>query len=253
MVGQQNFEMGAVVSVVLLVPAVVAFTIDRLVQRRQVALLSSRAVPYAPKPSRGFDLAMLGYCTLIAVFILGILATCQYAALIKLWPYNLELGLKNYRFDLVDGGGWPSYWNSVRMALYTAAIGTVVVFLGAYVVEKARGFAHGRAGLHLLAMMPMAIPGMVLGLAYVFFFNDPANPLHVALRHAGDPGDLARSPTSTPWRISPRSPRSSRWTRSSRRSRPRSSSRSPRCSRGSRCRSACRRSSTSRSICSSTR
>jgi iron(III) transport system permease protein len=26
-------------------------------------------------------------------------------------------------------------------------------------------------------MMPMAIPGMVLGLAYIFFFNDPANPL----------------------------------------------------------------------------
>jgi iron(III) transport system permease protein len=178
-VGQQNFEMGAVVSVVLLVPAVVAFTIDRLVQRRQVALLSSRAVPYAPKPSRRFDLAMLGYCTLVAAFILGILATCQYAALVKFWPYNLELGLKNYQFDLVDGGGWPSYWNSVRMALYTAVIGTAVVFLGAYVVEKARGFGHGRSGLHLLAMMPMAIPGMVLGLAYVFFFNDPANPLYV--------------------------------------------------------------------------
>jgi iron(III) transport system permease protein len=178
-VGQQNFEMGAVVSVVLLLPAVVAFTIDRLVQRRQLALLSSRAVPHAPKPHRGFDLAMLGYCALVGVFILGILATCQYAALIKLWPYNLELSLKNYRFDLVDGGGWPSYWNSVRMALYTAAIGTLVIFLGAYVVEKGRGFAKGRAAFHLLAMMPMAIPGMVLGLAYVFFFNDPANPLHV--------------------------------------------------------------------------
>jgi iron(III) transport system permease protein len=47
------------------------------------------------------------------------------------------------------------------------------------VVEKARGFAKGRAVFHLLAMMPMAVPGMVLGLAYVFFFNNPANPLHV--------------------------------------------------------------------------
>ena len=56
-IGQQNFEMGAVVSVVLLVPAVVAFVVDRLVQRRQVALLSARAVPYAPKPDRRFDLA----------------------------------------------------------------------------------------------------------------------------------------------------------------------------------------------------
>ena len=29
-----------------------------------------------------------------------------------------------------------------------------------------------------LAMMPMAIPGMVLGLAYIFFFNNPDNPLN---------------------------------------------------------------------------
>jgi iron(III) transport system permease protein len=178
-VGQQNFEMGAVVSVVLLVPALIAFAIDRLMQHKQVALLSSRAVPYAPKPNRTFDLTMLAFCCVVAVFILGILGVCQYAALIKFWPYNLELSLKNYQFDLADGGGWASYYNSIRMALYTAAIGTVVVFLGAYVVEKARGLAQGRAAFHMLAMMPMAIPGMALGLAYVFFFNDPGNPLHV--------------------------------------------------------------------------
>jgi iron(III) transport system permease protein len=178
-VGQQNFEMGAVVSVVLLVPALLAFSIDRLMQKKQVALLSSRAVPYAPKPSRAFDLAMLAFCCVVAVFILGILGVCQYAALIKFWPYNLELGLKNYRFDLADGGGWDSYYNSIRMALYTAVIGTVVVFVGAYVVEKARGLTNGRAAFHMLAMMPMGIPGMVLGLAYVFFFNDPGNPLYI--------------------------------------------------------------------------
>src|SRR5215470_1655465 len=47
-VGQQNFEMGAVVGFILLVPAVIAFALDRHVQRRQVALLSARAVPFAP-------------------------------------------------------------------------------------------------------------------------------------------------------------------------------------------------------------
>jgi len=177
-VGQQNFEMGAVVSVVLLLPAVVAFTVDRAMQRRQVALLSASAVPYAPKPHRRFDFIMLGYCALVALFILGILAVCQYAALVKFYPYNLELGLKNYQFDRMDGGGWSSYMNSLRLAAYTAVIGTAVVFIGAYVVEKARGFKKARSGFQLLAMMPMAVPGMVLGLAYVFFFNDPDNPLN---------------------------------------------------------------------------
>ncbi|MGI9488636.1 MAG: putative 2-aminoethylphosphonate ABC transporter permease subunit [Geminicoccaceae bacterium] len=178
-VGQQNFEMGAVVSVILLVPAVIAFAVDRMVQRRQVALLSARAVPYEPKPNRLLDRSMLLICVLISTFILGLIAMCQFAALVKFWPYDLSLSLKNYNFDIVDGGGWDSYLNSIRMALLVAGIGTAIIFVGAYLVEKARNFTAGRLFVQFLAMMPMAIPGMVLGLAYVFFFNNPANPLYL--------------------------------------------------------------------------
>ena len=177
-IGQQNFEMGAVVSVVLLVPALVAFTVDRLVQRRQVALLTSSSVPYQPKPNRRFDRLCLAFCTAVTVFIVGILAVCQFAALVKFWPYDLSLSLKNYAFDLMDGGGWDSYYNSIEMALLTAIFGTTMVFTGAYMVEKTSGFRVGRSAFQLLAMMPMAIPGLVLGLAYIFFFNDPDNPLN---------------------------------------------------------------------------
>jgi iron(III) transport system permease protein len=45
-------------------------------------------------------------------------------------------------------------------------------------VEKTDGFRAGRTAFQFLAMLPMAVPGMVLGLAYIFFFNNPANPLH---------------------------------------------------------------------------
>jgi iron(III) transport system permease protein len=177
-IGQQNFEMGAVVSVVLLVPAMMAFAIDRYVQKRQIAQLTSRSVPYEPLPNRRFDAICLSYCSVVAIFILGLIIVCQYAALIKLWPYNLSLGLGNYNFDVMDGGGWASYGNSIQLALLTAFIGTIVVFSGSYMVEKINGFMPVRSGFQFLAMMPMAIPGMVLGLAYIFFFNDPANPLN---------------------------------------------------------------------------
>ena len=176
-IGQQNFEMGAVVSVVLLIPAVLAFVVDRIVQRKQVALLSARAVPLEPQPKRGFDAIMLGFVLLVSVFLIGMLAVCQYAALVKFYPYNLSLGLQNYQFDVMDGGGWDAYYNSIKMALYTAFFGTIVVFTGAYLVEKGRGFGQGRALFQFLAMMPMAVPGLVLGLAYIFFFNHPDNPL----------------------------------------------------------------------------
>lgn len=176
-IGQQNFEMGAVVSLILLLPAALAFFVDRIVQRKQVALLSARAVAYEPKPARGFDWLMFGWATIVSLFILTILATCQYAALIKFFPYNLSLSLKNYQFDLMDGGGWSAFYNSLEMAAWTAVIGTSVVFMGAYMVEKGKGFRVGRAAFQLLAMLPMAVPGLVLGLAYIFFFNDPDNPL----------------------------------------------------------------------------
>ncbi|MCP5081700.1 MAG: putative 2-aminoethylphosphonate ABC transporter permease subunit [Alphaproteobacteria bacterium] len=177
-IGQQNFEMGAVVSVVLLVPALLAFAIDRIVQRRQVALLTARSVAYEPTPSTRFDRLCLLYCAFVAVFILGLLGMCQYAALIKFWPYDLSFSLTNYNFDVMDGGGWASYGNSIKLALWTAGIGTCIIFSGAYIVEKMNGFTWGRGIFQLVAMMPMAIPGMVLGLAYIFFFNEPSNPFN---------------------------------------------------------------------------
>ena len=181
-IGQQNFEMGAVVSVLLLIPAAFAFAIDRVARRRQVALLSARAVPYAPKPHRRFDLTMLAFCGLVAVFLLGMIAVSQYAALVRFYPYNLTLSLYHYDFERLGTGGWAPYVNSIRMSLSTAFLGTVVVFVGAYLVEKGRGFPSGRAAFQFLAMMPMAVPGLVLGLAYIFFFNHPANPLGVLYR-----------------------------------------------------------------------
>lgn len=176
-VGRYDFSMGAVVGVLLLLPVIVAFIIDRFVQRRQVALLSAQAVPFVPAPHRLRDGLFLAFCVVMTIILLGILGVAAYASFIQFWPYNLSFTLENYRFDLMDGGGWDSYWNSIRMAGYTAAFGTAVAFIGAYLVEKSARQRPLRSGVHLLAMLPMAVPGMVLGLGYVFFFNHPANPL----------------------------------------------------------------------------
>jgi iron(III) transport system permease protein len=178
-VGQQNFEMGAVVGMVLLVPAVLAFAIDRVVQRRQVALLSARAVPLQPKTNRARDMALLGYCIFVVALLIGVLGTAIWASFITYWPYNLSLTLKNYDFGTFDQSGWSSYGNSVMMAALAAVIGTAIVFSGAYLVEKTKVLPGGRFIAHLLAMLPMAVPGLVLGLGYVFFINASWNPLNV--------------------------------------------------------------------------
>jgi len=78
----------------------------------------------------------------------------------------------------MDGGGWDAFYNSIKMSLYAAFFGTIIIFFGAYLVEKGRGFQFGRMAFQMIAIVPLAVPGMVLGLAYIFFFNNPANPLN---------------------------------------------------------------------------
>lgn len=176
-VGRHDFQMGAVVSMALLFPAAFAFIADRLVQRKQVALLSARAVPYQPAPNRTFDMIMLGFCCLIGFIIISVLAMAAFSSVVTFWPYNLALTTKHYNFNLMDGGGWSSYFNSIELATWTAIFGTITVFFGAYLVEKSRGFKTGRTAMQALCMVPMAVPGLVLGLSYVFFYNHPDNPL----------------------------------------------------------------------------
>ncbi|MBK8324833.1 MAG: putative 2-aminoethylphosphonate ABC transporter permease subunit [Betaproteobacteria bacterium] len=178
-VGQQNFEMGSVVSVLLLAAAALTFLFTRLVQRRQVAMMSGRAVPYEPAPRRAFDTAVFLACAAIALCIVGVLAVAVASSFIKFWPYNLGLTLKHYNFDLAAGGGWQAYRNSLTLATCTAVAGTIIVFLGAYLVEKSRDLPRVRQLIQALAVTPMAVPGLVLGLAYIFFFNKPGNPLGV--------------------------------------------------------------------------
>jgi iron(III) transport system permease protein len=176
-IGQQNFEMGAVVGFVLLIPAVVAFAANRITERRQVALVSARAVPFEPRRSARRDWLLFAFCAVVGGTILGILAMSAWASFVTRWPYNLALTLTNYAFGDFDTNGWSAYWNSVELATWTAVIGTVVVFLGAYLLEKTRGFVWGRGVAQFMAMLPMAVPGLVLGLAYIFFFNARSNPL----------------------------------------------------------------------------
>jgi iron(III) transport system permease protein len=177
-IGQQNFQMGAVVSVILLLPAMLAFAADRWVQKKQVALVTARAEPMRPKPNLRKDSLMLLLCLPVLGVILGILGMAVYASFVTFWPYNLTLSLNNYQFDLMDGGGWDAYYNSIEMAFYVAILGTLLIFTNAYLVEKVNGFKGLRTLVHLFAMVPLAVPGLVLGLAYIFFFNNPNNPLN---------------------------------------------------------------------------
>jgi len=184
-IGQQNFNKGAVVSLVLLVPVLVAFIVDWIMQGRQQSQFSARAVPYAPKRAPWFDGAMLAFSTAVAMLLLAVLGMAIYTSFIKLWPYDLSFSLRHYTFGLVDGGVIDAFFNSLKMAFLAAFFGTLFIFGCAYLLEKTRGLPGTRALIRLLAAIPMGVPGMVLGLGYIFFFNHPDNPLNFMYKTLG--------------------------------------------------------------------
>ena len=177
-IGQQDFQKGAVVALLLLAPAVLTFAVDRWVGRKQTALLTARAVPYRPKKAPLFDALMSLYVGGVCVLILAMLGMAVFASFATFWPYNLQPSFKHYAMGLVDAEVGEAFVNSLAMAAGTAVFGTLLVFVGAYLLEKTQGFGPVRSLVRLLALLPMAVPGLVLGLGYIFFFNEPSNPLN---------------------------------------------------------------------------
>lgn len=176
-IGGFDFQMGAVVGILLFVPAVGAFLAGQLLQRGRSDGIDGRAVVYVPEKSRGRDLACFAFCSAIAFAILGILLMAALGSLFKLWPYNLSFSLNSYNFAEHEPSGWGAYRNSLKLAAGVAVIGTALVFFGAYLIERVPGARLLRTIINYGAMVPLATPGMVLGLSYIFFFNSPSNPL----------------------------------------------------------------------------
>jgi iron(III) transport system permease protein len=121
---------------------------------------------------------MAAYCMLVALLLLCVLGMAVFGSFVKLWPYNFELSLNHYRTGLVEGGIFGAYVNSVTLGAWCAVAGAVFIFGVAYLLEKTRGLDAWRPFVRLMAVIPMGVPGMVLGLGYIFFFVLESNPLH---------------------------------------------------------------------------
>ena len=177
-VGQHNFSIGAVVGMLLLIPSIISFVIDYVVRRKLKAQLTARSVPYTPKPRKLADALLTLFCTVVCSLLLATIGMAIYTSAISLWPYDLSFTLKHYHFVLVESDMAAAYGNSLLVAMVTAVAGSLIVFVGAYLIEKTRNLGLMRKGMHLMAVLSMAVPGLVLGLGYVMFFNHPSNPLN---------------------------------------------------------------------------
>jgi iron(III) transport system permease protein len=172
-VGQQNLSMGATVGVILMIPALFAFFVDQITQQRQTAYVTAKSTPYKVVKNKGRDRIALLYCLSISGFILLLFLAVAIAAFAKMWPYNLIFTLDHFTFSSLSGDGLVTYKNSLIAAALTAVFGTIITFIFAYSIEKLRKHVGLRKIGNLLSIIPLALPGLVIGISYIFFFSKP--------------------------------------------------------------------------------
>ncbi|HEY0200988.1 MAG TPA: ABC transporter permease subunit, partial [Burkholderiaceae bacterium] len=169
--GQMKFGMGAVVGILLLAPAALSVFIERFAAQRAGAGAES-ALPPTPQPRRGRDAAYFAACTTIAAGIVIVVGSVVMASFIRLWPYRLDLTLKHY--DITLTGGYAPLWTSLWVSVLAALTGTALLLLLCFGIRRLPGAAARAATL--LSALPVGVPGLVLGLAYVFTFNSAGTP-----------------------------------------------------------------------------
>lgn len=164
-VGQMNFNMGAVVGILLLIPTLLAFYLEKVAGQRGDT--GEGAIPVEPDRWAPRDLPLWIVTHLTALFLIAIVAVVVFASFVQLWPYKMSLTLKNY--NITTQGGFDPLWTSLYASLITAVFGTIMLF--ALVLAQRKMPRSSARLVYLLAIIPVGVPGLVLGLSYVLAFN----------------------------------------------------------------------------------
>lgn len=170
-VGQNNMSMGAVVGIILLIPSVVAFFIDQKVQKKQGIVFNAKSKEYVAKKKKIRDIFYYIYLSIICLMIIAVFITIFVSAFSKLWPYDLSFSLKNFIFYDYNGGVGIFFRNSVILATLSGIAGTLITFMSAYLIEKKEKKNFKDKIIYFLSLIPLALPGMVIGISFIFFFN----------------------------------------------------------------------------------
>lgn len=161
-IGHLNFDSG----VALILPAILAFVVDLLANVQGNLAFSVRSKRVGKNPGRD----LVGWVPLIALvlFLVSPLVAFSVVAFVVKYPITMTPTLANIDRAMVFG--MDEYWiNSLLIAIAVSVLGAAVSWLAAYVSARTHD-KFGRA-LHLVCITTMAIPGIVLGLAYMMFFK----------------------------------------------------------------------------------
>jgi iron(III) transport system permease protein len=170
-IGMNDFASAATMSVVLIVPCVVAYLLNLSWVGRQSYVTVSGASKTAVRPTPPLVRWTLLAATMAIALTVGVIyALIPLGSFVRLWGSDWALSLQHYRFTSTVEGAWP-IWNSVKLAVVSGVIGTAMALVMAYIVERKR--PPGARAIEFLSLLPAALPGTVVGVGYILAFNVP--------------------------------------------------------------------------------
>ena len=167
--GTYDMRKGSVLALLMLVPAMVAFLLNKYwVNKKSFVTVTGKptqARKMMDEPHIKWPL--FAFCMLVAAIIILFYGTVVFGSFVQTWGYNYSLTLDQYSRALQQG--WDSLQNSMILGLIAALLGGLLGMVIAYITAK-RNY-YGKRFIEVSSVLMFAVPGTVLGIAYILAFN----------------------------------------------------------------------------------
>lgn len=164
-----DFNQGAVMAVVMLVPSLLSVIVLAVVDRYSIAY--DKVTPIEIPKSRVRDVA----CGLASVAIVGsvlsIFVVMFIVPFVDMWPFKMTFTLDHVVEALSDESMTQVFFNSVLVAVLTALFGCLIAYAAALVAARSSLGPACKRGIDSVASVVNTVPGMVLGVAYLSIFS----------------------------------------------------------------------------------
>lgn len=164
-----NFGNGAVVALIMIIPSVVSITVLHILEKYNVRYNKISPIELKKGVKRDAVFAVLSGAVLVCA--LSMFVVMFITPFIEEWPYRMNFTLEHVQAVFEDRQLYGVYVNSVMVALLTAFAGTLIAYGGALVTARSTVSGKLKKVIDSIALVTNTIPGMVIGLAYLFVFT----------------------------------------------------------------------------------
>ena len=169
--GSFNLSRGATLAIVLLIPSMTAFAIQRyyLAKRQYITVTGKPTASTSKIVSDPVKWLLYGLVLFFALLVAAFYAVILIGAFTKVWGFNYAPTLAHFIY--VFQVGLNSVVDTLIVALVSTPVSGLLGMLVAFLVVR-RTFP-GRTALEFGSILSFAVPGTVVGIGYILAFNTP--------------------------------------------------------------------------------